>query len=73
MQQPDDMTMRAFSALRNSYGQQYLIKWLDEIKDRLTTELNQEHIRVLQGEAQALRRVLGYIDPEGFSTSGKRG
>lgn len=52
---------------------EYLTRALAEIQDQLLTQSAPDIVRLLQGQGQCMRQILGYINPEGFSTNGKRG
>lgn len=73
MLKPSEQEKREFAALRNSAVQTYLIRCLDTAKDVLVGHADADVLRRTQGRAQFARELLDLIDPEGFSTNGKRG
>ena len=73
MLKQSEQEKREFAALRNSAVQTYLIRHLDTAKDILVGHTDADVLRRTQGRAQLARELLELIDPEGFSTNGKRG
>ena len=73
MLKQSEQEKREFAALRNSAVQTYLIRCLDTAKDILVGHTDADVLRRTQGRAQLARELLEMIDPEGFSTNGKRG
>ena len=73
MLKPSEQEKREFAALRNSAVQTHLIRCLDNAKDVLVGHADADVLRRTQGRAQFARELLELIDPEGFSTNGKRG
>ena len=73
MLKQSEQEKREFAALRNSAVQTYLIRCLDTAKDILVGHTDSDVLRRTQGRAQLARELLELIDPESFSTNGKRG
>ena len=73
MLKQSEQETREFAALRNSAVQTYLIRYLDTAKDILVGHADADVLRRTQGRAQLARELLELIDPQGFSTNGKRG
>ncbi len=73
MLKQSEQEKREFAALRNSAVQTYLIRCLDTAKDILVGHTDADVLRRTQGRAQLARELLELIDPESFSTNGKRG
>lgn len=64
---------KEFRNLRNSAVQEALVSELERLKTMLVTQSNPDAVKLLQGGAQAVLGILEQIDPERFSTNGKRG
>lgn len=73
MLRPDQRELRALQDLRHSDAFSYFVRAYAEAREQLVTQREADVVRVLQGQAQAYRHLLAVIDPEGFSTDGKRG
>ena len=73
MLKPSEQEKREFANLRNGAVQTHLIRCLDTAKDILVGHTDADVLRRTQGRAQLARELLELIDPQGFSTNGKRG
>ena len=62
----------AFAHLRNTAVQAYLERALAGLTDNLVYLTAADDFRVAQGQAQTCRALLALIDPDRFTTSGKR-
>lgn len=70
---PNPQQTREFQNLRNSGVQEFLEALLEKSKTMLVTQPDPDAVKLLQGRAQTLMSLLELIDPDGFSTNGKRG
>lgn len=70
---PNPQQTRELQNLRNSAVQEFLVALLDRSKTLLVTQPDPDAVKLLQGGAQTLTGLLELIDPESFSTNGKRG
>ena len=73
MFRPDAREAKELANLRGSAVHAYLARAFAELQDLLVTQDEPHTVRRLQGQAQAFRRLLELVDPEAFSTNGKRG
>ncbi len=73
MLKPSEQEKREFANLRNGAVQTHLIRCLEAAKDVLVGHADADVLRRTQGRAQLARELLELIDPQGFSTNGKRG
>jgi hypothetical protein len=73
MIKPTDIELRELAGLRHSPVSGYLARVYEATKEMLVTQSDPSAVRLLQGRAQTLSEVLVMIDPERFSTNGKRG
>lgn len=73
MLKPSEQEKREFANLRNGAVQTHLIRCLEAAKDVLVGHADADVLRRTQGRAQLARELLELIDPESFSTNGKRG
>lgn len=62
-----------FMRLRRSPAHAYLERVYGELRELLVHQNDELYVRRIQGQAQMARKLLEMIDPEGLSTSGKRG
>ena len=69
----DDRALQELAALRNGAAHAYLSASYAQLQERLVALGDVEQVRWAQGQAQAVRRLLEYIDPASFTTNGKRG
>jgi len=72
MLKPTDLERREFAKLRNSAVHTYLVRSYTEAQDLLVSHTDADRLRVLQGQAQHARVLLELIDPDRFTTNGKR-
>lgn len=68
-----EVERRELMALRGGAVHAYLARSLESYKDTLVNHSDTDTVRLVQGYAQSLRGLLELIDPESFSTNGKRG
>jgi hypothetical protein len=73
MIQPSEHEKATLQQLRGSAVEAFLSRAYADVKEQLLTQSAPDTVRLLQGQGQLLRQILGYINPEGFSTNGKRG
>lgn len=73
MLKPTPQEFAALAQLRNTAAHAYIRRTYEATKELLVTHGDPETIKVLQGHAQFARGLLEHIEPEGFSTNGKRG
>lgn len=72
MTKPTDTERRDLANLRNGAVHAYLLRVYEATKEMLVTQSDPSAVRLLQGRAQTVSEVLSLIDPESFSTNGKR-
>lgn len=68
----DQGAMQELQRLRNGPLHVFLRSAYEEAKEQLVSQPDANSVRLLQGEALVLRTLLRGVDPESFSTSGKR-
>lgn len=73
MIKPTDIEQREFMRLRNSAVQVYLTRALTDARDLCVSNTDMEVVKRVQGQARVYRDLLALIDPDSFSTNGKRG
>lgn len=71
MRDPKPEELREFAGLRNTKVQAYLERSYLELCESLVKNSDPHAVRLLQGQAQALLKLRGYIDPQGLSTERK--
>lgn len=71
MLKPEQRVLQDFQRLRGTAAHGHLVDSYADCRELLVTQRDPEVLRTLQGQAQALRQILSWID-EGSSTNGKR-
>lgn len=68
----DEREKRDLADLRGGPVHALVSRSYEAIKEQLVLQSDPDRVRTLQGQAQVLRELLGLINPDGFSTNGKR-
>lgn len=73
MQKATTLERQEFARLRSGAVHSYLVRTLEQCRDVCATHTDMDAVKRVQGHAAAIKALLELIDPEGFSTNGKRG